>query len=194
MRYLTQRKTDSSRVDQGPGFVGTWDVANGVRVTVMGADAWKWIDSLAFARETFAPTWERLDLGTRKILLEYRGRVVRRTVQAGDSAAVASETEFPEPVLAFNQVEMIVRSVPLQVGYTVVLPLYSEIEGAVESDTITVESGPRKVDSRILWRVRFADPVIVAYYTVDGISHSVVSYESTSRATGARMWRLPWSM
>lgn len=191
VRYLSQRNTDSARVEQGPGVMGDQDMSNGLRLLVMGAEAWKWMDSLMVTPESFAPTWEHLTVGPRNIMLEYRGRVVRRTVQVADSAPVTTEVEFPEPVFAFNQVDMIIRSLPKQVGYTVVLPLYSEIDAAVEHDTLTVESGPQAADSPGLWRFRFADPVIVAYYMVDPRTHAVVSYESRSRSSGFRLWRLP---
>jgi hypothetical protein len=52
---------------------------------------------------------------------------------------------------------MLVRSLPYRVGYTAILPLYSEGDDAIEMASVAViGTGADR------WTVRFADPAIIA--------------------------------
>jgi hypothetical protein len=83
-------------------------------------------------------------------------------------------------------VDLLVRSAPFREGYSVVVPLFSEMDEAIEHDTITV-LGAEKLGDRNGWRVRFADPAIVAEYVVEESSREILSHELTQRSTGVRL-------
>lgn len=70
------------------------------------------------------------------------------------------------------------RSLPYRLGYTAILPLYSEGDDAIEMDSVAV------VDARPdRWTIRFADPAIVATYGIDAATRRIVSYDVTGRKT-----------
>jgi hypothetical protein len=136
-------------------------------------------DSLVVARAGLAPAEEILRTNGSVIAIRYYGRAVAGTVQSPDSAPRSFAVDAPEPPFAFNELEMIVRSLPLRAGFQAVVPLFSEMDRRVEYDTVAV------VDARgARWRVRFADSVIVAMYEVDGATRAIVGHEVSPRRGG----------
>jgi hypothetical protein len=147
-------------------------------------------DDLVIRKRDMAPVTETLQLPNRTFSFEYDGAKVTRTTLQPDSARGTTQQQFPLSVYAFNQMELLVQSVPLTQGYTRVVPLYSESDGKLESDTITVLE--RTVESsRTLWRVRFADPAIIKIITIDGASRSIVYDETTNRKSKAKFLSRP---
>jgi hypothetical protein len=71
-------------------------------------------------------------------VFEYAGGRVRCTKRVADSLATSTDTVFRTQVFAFNELDQLVRSLPYADGYSVVLPLYSEGDEALELDTLTV--------------------------------------------------------
>jgi hypothetical protein len=51
---------------------------------------------------------------------------------------------------ALNEMETVIRSLPLRAGYQVILPLFSEIDESVEYDTVTVVGGPTAKTREVL--------------------------------------------
>ncbi len=146
-------------------------------------------DSLVVERRGLAPVMEHLESGGTRIYHYARTRVWG-TVQPTDSARRSLDRTFPQPVFAFNEVEVLVRSLPFREGLTVVVPLFSEIDESVERDTITV-LGPDATRGSGAWTVRFADPAIVTRYVIDSASRALRSAEITQRRTGTRFRYLP---
>lgn len=146
-------------------------------------------DTVVYDGRSLAPEREMLRVGDQRITLRYRGRTVERTVQRGDSVSPMHAVTFDRPVFAFNQRELLLRVVRLQPGDTVILPLYSEIDAALELDTIALlPSHPSRASSPTV-RIRFADPAIVAILTVDTIRGQVLEEEIRNRLRPGRLMR-----
>jgi hypothetical protein len=145
------------------------------------------VDTIAVRGNGLAPTWEHLHLGKRLIALTYDGARVTRTVTSPDSAARTNDTTFAEPVFGFNQLDFVIRSLPLRDGYSAILPLYSEATGELEMDSVSVE----RTTPDAKWIVRFADPAIVATYTIDTLARRTDGYEVVSRKRPGVMRREP---
>ena len=143
-------------------------------------------DSLILTHDDLMPVRERLDAQGAIRTFTYDGPHITGTIAPTDSAPRQFDHTFPEAPLAFNEVDLLVRSAPFRNGYSVVVPLFSEMDEAIEHDTITV-LGTEKLGDRNGWRVRFADPAIVAEYVVDEASREILSHELTQRTTGVRL-------
>jgi hypothetical protein len=146
------------------------------------------VDSLVVSRRDLAPVRERLFAGGAIRVFQYLGRRVVGTVTVKDSAPRPYDTTFAEAPFAFNEVEVLVRSVPFRAGVTEVMPLFSEIDQAIEHDTVTVlgtATAPLDHAPRV-WRVRFADPAIVTVYDVNQDSRRILGAVTTQRQSGTR--------
>jgi hypothetical protein len=186
-RLLARRTGDTTTVDFGLTTLGERaHTEDGTFVQVMTTPKQASYDTLMVRVAGLAPRWERLRFGPRTIRVEYDGARVTRWEQVGDSAARISTTEFPTPVFAFNQAHTLVRSIPLRVGYTAVLPLFAATTAELEHDTITVTGAPAA--GRRGWTVRFADPVIVATYTLDAATREILGYRVAQRSGRAEFW------
>lgn len=113
----------------------------------------------------------------------YDGARVSETVVYPDSAPKPYDHTFDQPVFAFNEVEPLVRSLDYRRGLRVVVPLFSEVDQALERDTLSVESGS---PTRATWVIRFADPVITTRYVVDARTRHIVDAVTTNRKSGGR--------
>jgi hypothetical protein len=142
-------------------------------------------------RVGLVPVAERLDFRGATRRYRYEGAQVTGSVQAGDSASVPYARTFERRVFAFNQVEALVRSVPYRVGFHAVVPLFSEVDKALEHDTIDVlrRGAPAGGDST--WIVRFADPAITSEYTVDGAARAIRETRTTNRRSGTLFRYVP---
>jgi hypothetical protein len=139
-----------------------------------------YVDSALMYRDGLAPIWEVSRNGTRVTRFTFDGSHVRTTVTNGEAAPDTKEHHYEVAVFPFQQLDAVIRSLPLRRGYEALLPLYSEGDDAVEIDTVRVEDrGPNGV-----WRVRFADPAIVATIGVDETSRAQVAYAHTFRQDG----------
>jgi hypothetical protein len=119
---------------------------------------------------------------------QYSGNHVWGTVQHADSAPRSFDRVFVEPVFAFNEVELLVRSTPLQPGWSAVVPLFSEADEDVEHDTITVirpTTVQRGGHEQRAWIIQFADPAIVSSYTLLDRTREISEIETRQRRTGA---------
>ena len=159
---------------------------------VMIASAWRppltSIDTLVFAEHGLVPEHEVLAFNGYTRRFQYAGGHVSGSVQHGDSAARAVDHVFSERVFAFNEVDLLVRSAPFRRDWSVVVPLFSEVDEAVEHDTITVVAPTRVHDGggdREAWTIRFADPVIVSTYTVLADSRDILAIDTEQRQTHA---------
>ncbi len=111
------------------------------------------------------------------------------TIQPHDSAQRAYDQSFPNNVFAFQEVELLARSLPFRQGFSVVVPLFSEVDHALEMDTLTVV-GPDTARAGA-WIVRFADPAIVSHYEIDRTSRAMVMSETSPRRSDVRMRYVP---
>ena len=145
-------------------------------------------DSLIVRRAGLVPIQEHLLAGGVRRWFRYEGRRITGTVQHPDSAPRRFDRTFPEVPFAFNEVEALVRSVPLRTGFEAVVPLFSEIDETIEHDTIAV-LGPDSLPG--IWRVRFADPVIVSVYEIDGSERRTRGYQVIQRRSGLRIRYVP---
>lgn len=140
------------------------------------------VDTIWFRRSDLAPLRERLRARGQYFSIQYDGKHVVHTRQRGDSAAVTDTQELAVAPFGFNQLETIIQLIPYRSGYSAILPLYSEIDAAVEYDTVTVLGPSDARADRV--NVRFADPAIVSLYTIDRASGQIVGHVTTSRRNG----------
>lgn len=155
-------------------------------VQVQSAAAFHWSDTLTMDAESLAPKSEALYIGSRRIGLTYRGHQITRVVQVGDSTPRTTVSTHPHVPFAFNQLDLLIRSTPLKVGYRAILPLYSEATDTLEMDTLEVLKGPARGEH--IWLLRFADPAIVSRVGLDERTREIASYETTPR-NGAGIMR-----
>lgn len=139
-------------------------------VTSTSRGAMQYFDSALVRRDDLAPVWEVADFRGWHRRFEYDGARVRLVATSRDSV-LRGEHTYPHAVFGFNEVDMLVRTIPLASGYRAIVPLYSEGSDALEMDTISVArphaNGP--------WDVRFSDPVIVSHYEIDPATRAIVS-------------------
>ncbi|MGH7649345.1 MAG: hypothetical protein ACREND_14605 [Gemmatimonadaceae bacterium] len=142
-------------------------------------------DTLVVEKRTLRPQREVLVFNHVRREYRYDGAHVTGTIQYPDSAPQAFDKTFEEPVFAFNEVEPFVRSLDYRKGLTVVLPLFSEVDAALEHDTVSVV-GRASVAGHDTWIVRFADPVITTVYMVDARTRDMTDAVTTQRQSGLR--------
>ena len=146
-------------------------------------------DTLVYDGGSLAPRRERLRVADQQITLRYHGATVERMVQRGDSVEPFHATTFAHPMFGFNQRDLLLGVVRLQPGDTIILPLYSEIDGALELDTISLVQPEAAGDPRPEVTIRFADPAIVAVVTVDTLTGGVVRESIQNRKRPGRSLR-----
>ena len=141
------------------------------------------IDSALVRLPTLAPVWETARRGGRVTHWDYSGKDVRMTVTPPDSATQTRQHTYEMPVFNFQELDVLLRSLPLREGYDAILPLYSEGGNVLEMDTVRVVS--RESDGK--WTVRFADNDIVATYGINGKTREIVSHEMLQRRSGGHV-------
>lgn len=145
-------------------------------------------DTMVYDQASLAPSRERLRVGGALIDLRYRGATVERRVQRGDSVQPWHTVTYDRPVFGFNQRELLLRVVRLQPADTLILPLYSEIDAALELDSISlITPSAGLAPSQI--QVRFADPAIVATVTIDTLTRRILTDETRNRRRPGRIVR-----
>jgi hypothetical protein len=150
------------------------------------------LDSLVITRRGLVPLTEHLDFrGT--FDYRYDKNHVAGTVQPHDSAQRAYDQSFPSNVFAFNEVDLLARSLPFRQGLSVVVPLFSEVDRDLEMDTLTVLGPDTSGAGRggDAWVVRFADPVIVNRYVIDRTSREIIASETSPKKGNMRMRYVP---
>jgi len=160
-----------------------------VLIQIQGATAFQWADTVVMGQKDLVPIRESLHLQGRVIQLVYHGSVVDRSDQMPDSVAHTSTHDFGRPVYAFNQLDLLMRAIPLSAGTRVILPLYSEITAELELDTLEVTAAP--TPGHRDWSLRFADPAIVTTATLDPVTRQFTSYATSFRARAGGMRRVP---
>jgi hypothetical protein len=146
------------------------------------------LDTIVITRLGLVPITEHLDFrGT--FDYRYDRNRVSGTIQPHDSAQRPYDQSFPSNVFAFQEVDLLARSLPFRTHFSVVVPLFSEVDRDLEMDTLTV-LGPDTARAGA-WVVRFADPVIVERYVIDQASRAIVSMETLPRRGGIRMRYVP---
>jgi hypothetical protein len=146
------------------------------------------VDSLVVLPKGLLPVREVLSFNGFIRHYQYDGAHVRGTVEHADSAARVVDKVFSEPVFAFNEVDLLVRSTPFRRGWSVVVPLFSEADEDVEHDTITVNDSiqvHRNGSDATVWVIRFADPAIVSTYSVLAESREILSVDTEQRRSHA---------
>jgi hypothetical protein len=145
-------------------------------------------DTMVFNAKGLVPIWERMysHSAAHSVVrrIEYHGPQIHVVSQVNDSAPTSVDLAASASALAFNQLEWVMRSLPLRAGYRALVPLYSEGDNAMELDTVQVlgraaETGPQ----RSHWRVRFADRMIYSVYYLDEQTRGVDSVRGGRQAT-----------
>jgi hypothetical protein len=140
-------------------------------------------DSLIVDRTSLRPIEETVTSRRARSHYSYSGSHVIGTVTT-DSSSEHVDRSFAETVFAFNEVEILVRSLRYRSGATFVVPLFSESDRAVEHDTLRVVSRSMSDDGRPVWTIDFADPVITTRYRIEANARVLVDAETRQRKSG----------
>lgn len=155
-----------------------------VQVTTLSTPDGSLIDSTILVRDGLTPISEVAHTGSQVIRYRYDRNRVELTTDS------VQRHEYAHPLFNFDELDLVMRSLPLRPGYQALLPLYSEGDQDAEVDTALVEGK----DSAGVWQVRFADKAIVATYGIAADTRQLVSYSHRFRADGPRwtagtVWR-----
>jgi len=177
---------DSANVVRQAGHEATRHVSYQGRPAIMivktiDLNGRTYVDSSAVLAAGLVPLWEVSTLGPRRTTYKYDRSSVRRSITQPDSAKKVVEHDFGTPMFHFEALDDVVRSIPLRAGYQAILPLYSEGDDGIEMDTVRVEGR----DTKGVWNVRFADPVIIAHYGIDGTTRTIVRHDIARHADRA---------
>jgi hypothetical protein len=170
--------SELGRLDYAWHGIGNGDV---LLVTSGAVRGKQFLDSAVFKRRGLAPAWEWSQFGTHTDRFTYNGSEVTRERTTADSGVQRERHDYGVPMFAFQELDDLIRSLPLRDGFAAILPLYSEGSDTLEMDTITVVS---RDAARGTWELRFADPAVVATYEVDERSRRIVSRAQTGRKSG----------
>lgn len=143
-------------------------------------------DSTMMHRESMQPVWEHMHANRIMKNIEYSPNQLHENSYMGDSLVRTLDLPLPHGAFGFNQLDLVLRSLRFQPGRRVTVPLFSEGDDSVEVDTISVVGREPGLPAR--WTLRFADPAIVATYTIDDQTRHVLTYDVVSRRSGARSW------
>lgn len=140
-------------------------------------------DTAIVLRATLRPIREMQHYISRRrtILYEYDGNRVRLRDSTADSAVKVREHTYDGDIFHFNELNLLIRSLPFREGYEAILPLYSEGSDELELDTVRVLGK----DASGAWAVRFADPVIIVTHTVDPTTRRILSSKGGRRDTAS---------
>jgi hypothetical protein len=191
-RSMYKPRPDSAEQEMAIGTAGVSETTrNGkpallLTTTFTRADR-TFLDTALVMRDGLHPVWEVSKSGQRSTRWEYSGKQVRMTFTHPDSGTRSREHTYAVPVFHFNELDVLIRSLPMRDGFEAILPLYSEGSDELEMDSVRVSA--RGADG--VWPVRFADPAIVATYGIDGATRRIVRYAVTYRKTGGSGRRVP---
>jgi hypothetical protein len=137
------------------------------------------LDSSVVKRHGLAPISEMAQVGNHLDHWTYDGPTVTFTQVTTDSGTSTKTHTYEHPVFDFQELDDLLRSLPLRDGYEKILPLYSEGTDTLEMDTVRITG-----HSGGTYTLRFADPAIVATYDVDEKTRAIVRHESVGRKSG----------
>jgi hypothetical protein len=143
-------------------------------------------DSALVVQRTLSPLSETMRSGSTATYFEYDGARVRRVNTKPDSSDVSIEHQYQTPVFHFNELDLVIRSLPFRAGYRAILPLYSEGTDLLEMDSVRVEGKTATGN----WRVRFADPVIVTTFELNETTREILSQEAVQKKSGRKVSRV----
>jgi len=191
-RYFTRPSPDSAEKEVATGTASVTPITHQGKpalllVTHSGRPERMFIDTAVVMRDGLAPVWEVSRFSQRMMRWDYSGKNVHRTLTHPDSGTRSAEHTYDVPVFHFNELEALIRSLPLREGFEAILPLYSEGSDELEMDSVRVMAR----DTSGVWSVRFADPAIVSTYGIHGTTRQIVRYDVVSRRDGGRFRRVP---
>ena len=183
-RYMFKQAADSAEREMG---VEAWTVtptqhdgkAALLLTTSFSRGKTVFLDTALVMQDGLHPVWEIARNGAKTMRWEYSGKKVRMTTTQPDSGTQTKEHTYDVSVFNFNELDVLLGSIPMREGFEAILPLYSEGSDELEMDTVRVTS--RGADG--VWSVRFADPAIVATYGFDA-ARKIVRYEVVPRRGG----------
>ena len=142
-------------------------------------------DSIVVTRTGLRPINEVTTSRGRRMRFDYDSNRVRVVIDSAGRPPAAYHWTFDQPVFAFSELELLVRSVYFRTGLRFVLPMFSEGDRAIEHDTLSVVGPTADANGRPEWIVEWADPAIVTTYVVDARSRTIVGNDTRQRKTGA---------
>lgn len=142
-------------------------------------------DSLVINERGLVPIDEVLAFRGVVRRFHYDGRHVTGVIVYPDSAPQVYDQTFTLSPFAFNEVEILVRSLAYKPGLRVVVPLFSEVDRDIEYDTLTVTDHQPNNKGGGRWTIRFADPVITTVYVVEVPARRIIDARTRPRKSGS---------
>jgi hypothetical protein len=183
-RYMFKPAADSAERELGNGGWGVMPTKHNGKPALLlttnfirGSNVFS--DTALVMQDGLYPVWEISHANAKTTRWDYSGKQVRMTVTQPDSGTRTKDHTYDVPVFHFNELDVLIRSIPMREGFEAILPLYSEGSDELEMDTVRVNA--RGADG--VWAIRFADPAIVATYGIDA-SRKIVRYEVFPRRGG----------
>jgi hypothetical protein len=144
-RYRFKPATDSAEREMG---TGGWAVTptrhNGkaalLLTTHFERGTQRFLDTALVMQDGLHPVWEVSRIGTKTTRWEYSAKQVRMAVTQPDSGTRTKEHTYDVPVFHFNELDVLIRSIPMREGFEAILPLYSEGSDELEMDTVRVNA------------------------------------------------------
>ena len=149
-----------------------------LQVMTIGSPDQARTDSLLFDRATLRPIWEHLHGGGTATVLSFNGTHVTGRVTQKDSAAHAINVTTTAPSFSTTIDDVVVQSVPLIRGYSVILPFVGGA-GSVESETIRVRGSERVSRAkgvRDAWAVDLSYPSGSETLWIDPATRAIVRH------------------
>ena len=151
-----------------------------VLVVTMNTTSGLVIDTTTVERDGLAPIRETTRTNAGVTRYTYHRNRVEVATTPSDPAHPTKRHQYMFPVFTFEELDALIRSLPLRSGYEALLPLYSEGNDDAEVDTVRVEGR----NAKGVWQIRFADKAVVATYGIVDGTRDEVSYAHTFRRAG----------
>ncbi len=143
-------------------------------------------DSLVVDSRSLEPVGEEYVAQGVRYQYRFDGARVSGTVRRPHRAPQRIEATFHEPVFASAEVGPLVCSLDrYRSGMTEIVPVFSERDGQLQRDTLSVLRREKLPGRGPGWVVRFATPAATTDYVVDASTRRIVDAVATRRATGA---------
>ncbi len=139
-------------------------------------------DTLLFDRATLLPIWEH-DHGQTNVRLSYGRRHVTGSISSTGAAARAIDIVTPTPAFSTTSDDIVTQSLPLAMGYHVVIPFVAE--DRVEYDTVKVQRSEdvrTATGVRAAWVVTLAEPNTTELLWIDRIDRHVLRHVYASKS------------